>query len=359
MKILFGVPYLNHRDLVSLEIDGIKNLISDCHTIHYGPVNSKSGFINKIRITVESAFSIKKALQKGKYDLLFLNTALDLNAILRDCFTMYIARRQKTKFFLKFHGADIVLLDSLSGYKKVLVDWLMKTAAGVGVLSTIERNAFLRRGYPVEKLFLVKNPVNPALYIKDEDFRINKELDSGTFIFIFCARFLPFKGLMDVLEAVRVVSKRFQKIHLFCIGDGPEMNRARQFVKINDLDPFVTFTGFIPESETRSYYTNADAMVFPSEHEGFPMAVFQSLAAGIPIITTRIAASADYLVEPDNVIWVEHGNPSQIATAMERLLKDPQLVSGMRNNNLLKSKQFTTDKNAGEYLSIFKKLTEE
>jgi glycosyltransferase involved in cell wall biosynthesis len=358
MKILFGVPDKTHRELVNLEIDGIKSLIPDCHTIHYGPVNSKRGFINKMLITISSAYAIRSELKKGKYDLLFLNTAFDFTAILRDCFTLFVNKGQRARSFLKFHGADIVLLEKLGGYKKILVNWLMKTADGVGVLSTMEKDAFLKRGYPEAKIFIVKNPVDPEIYIPKDDFKSNRGLDKRIFVFFFCARFLPFKGLMDVLEAVRIIKNKFQNIHLFCLGDGPEMTKAQLFVRSNDLTSVVTFTGFIPETETRTYYSNSDAMVFPSSHEGFPMAVFQSLAAGIPIITTRISASADYLKEPDNVLWVEHGYPDQLVTSMERLLTDRGLVESMRKNNLMKGGEFTTDKNAREYKSIFEVVIE-
>lgn len=356
MKILFGIPDLTHRELANMEIDGIKALIPDCHTIHYGPVHSKRGFMNKIIITIKNAYSIKKALKNNKYDLLFLNTAFDFNAIVRDCITLFILKNQKTKFFLKFHGADIVLLKNLGGYKKMLVNWLLSTVHGIGVLSSEEKNAFLSRGFQEQKVFVVKNPINPALYVKDTNFRSKMALDHQTFIFIFCARFLPFKGMMDVLEALKIVRTRFQNIHLFCIGDGPEMNKAKLFVTHNDLNSFVTFTGFIAETETQYYYTNADALVFPSSHEGFPMVVFQSLAAGIPIITTRITAAADYLAEPDNVLWVEPHNPVQIAESMIKLLTDNALVNKMKSNNVIKAHQFTTDKNALEYLGIFETL---
>jgi glycosyltransferase involved in cell wall biosynthesis len=359
MKILFGVPDITHRELVNLEIEGINALIPDCQIIHYGPVNSKRGFINKTLITISSAFAIRSALKKGNYDLLFLNTAFDFTAILRDCFTLFVIRRQKARFFLKFHGADIVLLDNLTGYKKILVNWLIKTAHGAGVLSGMEKDAFLRRGFPEAKIFIVKNPVDPSIYKQDADFKTKRGLDNSTFVFFFCARFLPFKGLMDVLEAMRIIKEKFNNIHLFCLGDGPEMTKAQLFVKNNDLSSVVTFTGFIAETETRTYYSNSDAMVFPSSHEGFPMAVFQSLAAGIPIITTRISASADYLNEPDNVLWVEHGYPGQLVSAMERLLTDPGLVQRMRNNNFLKGGQFTTDRNALEYKGIFEKVIED
>lgn len=359
MKILFGIPDLTHRELANLEIDGIKALIPDCHTIHYGPVHSKRGLINKIIFTIKNALSIKKALKNNKYDLLFLNTAFNFTAIVRDCITLFILKNQKTKFFLKFHGADIVLLEKLGVYK-MLVNWLLNTAHGVGVLSSEEKNAFLLRGFQEQKVFIVKNPVNPALYVKDINFKNTMGLADPTFIFIFCGRFIAFKGLMDVLNALKIVVSEFQYTHLFCIGDGPEMSKAQKFVTHNELNSFVTFTGFISEIETRNFYSNADALVFPSSHpEGFPMVVFQSLAAGIPIITTRIRASADYLKEPDNVLWGEPHNPVQIAESMIKLLTDNALVNRMKSNNVIKAYQFTTEKNALEYMSIFEKLIKE
>jgi glycosyltransferase involved in cell wall biosynthesis len=359
MKILFGIPDYAHRELVNLEIEGIKSLVPQCHTVLYGPVYSKRGLINKFHTTINNALHIKKALATNNYDLLFLNTAFDLNAIIRDCITLYILKPIITKIFLKFHGADIVLLDNLGWYKKIFVSWLLNRVHGVGVLSNEEKNAFLRRGFSNRKIFVVKNPVNPALYKKDVNFRCKMGLSDLTFIFIFCGRFLEFKGLMDVLKALKVVVNEFKYSHLFCIGDGPEMIKALKFVSENGLNSFVTFTGFISEVEMQKFYSNADALVFPSRHEGFPMVVFQSLAAGVPIITTRITAASDYLIEPDNVLWVDYNSPVQVANSMKRLLKDSNLIKKMRTNNYLKSHEFTTNKNAQEYFSIFNKLIKE
>jgi glycosyltransferase involved in cell wall biosynthesis len=359
MKILFGIPDLTHRELANMEIDGIKALIPDCNTIHYGPVHSKRGLMNKIIITIKNAYSIKKALKNNKYNLLFLNTSFNLTAIVRDCITLFILKNQKTKFFLKFHGANLILLKNQEGYKKILINWMLNTAHGVGVLSSEHKNAFLLRGFPEQKVFIVKNPVNPALYVKDIDFKSTMGLSDPTFVFIFCGRFIASKGLMDVLKALQIVVSEFQHIHLFCIGDGPEMSKAQKFVTHNDLNSFVTFTCFISEIETRNFYSNADALIFPSINEGFSMTVFQSLAAGIPLITIRESAAADYLAEPDNVLWVEPSKPVQLAESMIKLLTDSTLVNRMKSNNVIKAHQFTTEKNALEYLSIFEKLIKE
>lgn len=356
MKILFGIPDITHRELADLEISGIKALIPDCQTVQYGPLHLKRGLVNKILITVKNAFIIKKILNNNKYDLLFLNTTFDFNAVIRDSLTCIILKPCNINIFLKLHGSDPSLLDFSNFYKRVIANWLLKWVKGIGVLSSEEKRGFVQRGIPDSKIFIVKNPVNPSLYVKDDNFKINMALDSNTFVFLYCGRFIPFKGVMDVLKAFCIIRSSFQNTHLICIGDGPQYKMARQFVEKHNLNSFVTFTGFITEAETRPYYSNSDSLVHPSKREGFPMAVFQALAAGSSIITARITAAADYLIEPDNVLWVNHNDPEKLAESMITLLTDVSLVDKMKSNNLLKASNFTADKNALEYLDIFKKL---
>lgn len=130
MQILFGIPDETHRELANLEINGIKALNPDCHTIHYGPVQSKRGFINKIIFTLKNAFLIKRALKERQYDVLFLNTTFDFNAVIRDSITFYIIRPKHVKVFLKFHGLDPALVTSHKLYKTKLADWLLNHEIG-------------------------------------------------------------------------------------------------------------------------------------------------------------------------------------------------------------------------------------
>jgi glycosyltransferase involved in cell wall biosynthesis len=99
-------------------------------------------------------------------------------------------------------------------------------------------------------------------------------------------------------------------------------------------------------------------LVFPTYHyEGFPMVIFKSVAAGLPIITTRIRAAADYLSEPDNCLWVEPQNPHMLAEKIARLLDQTETRARMRRNNLELADEFTARAVAPEYLEIYNQLT--
>jgi glycosyltransferase involved in cell wall biosynthesis len=357
MRILFGIPEQVHQDLAELEIKGISTLISFYRTVQYGPVGSRKSFIAKLIHTIRNASKIKNILKSEPYDILFLNTAFDRNAVIRDFITMYILRKTKTKIFLKMHGSDVVFLEKSNFLEKKLTNTLLNKVDGIGLLSSREKEEFINEGYSGKKLYVVKNPVDASLYQRDVNFNSTNGLAEDTFVFIFCGRFIPQKGLMDVLEAFRKIIDKNYPSHLFCIGDGPEMVKAKSFVTNNNLTDKVTFTGFIPETSVRLYYSNADALVFPTYHqEGFPMTVFQSLAAGAPIITTRIRAAADYLREPEHVLWVEPKNSENISVAMKKILTNKILKSQMSVNNKKLALQFTTENNALEYKAIFDEL---
>ena len=86
------------------------------------------------------------------------------------------------------------------------------------------------------------------------------------------------------------------------------------------------------------------------------MVIFKSVAAGLPVITTRIRAAADYLGEPDNCLWVAPRDPRMLAERITRLLDRPDERALMRRNNLELARRFTAAFVAPEYLEIYNQL---
>jgi glycosyltransferase involved in cell wall biosynthesis len=71
------------------------------------------------------------------------------------------------------------------------------------------------------------------------------------------------------------------------------------------------------------------------------MVLFNSLAAGLPIITTQIRAAKDYLTEPENCLWVEPNSTKSLQAAIAKLLSNPTLMAEMKYRNKEKSNLFT------------------
>jgi glycosyltransferase involved in cell wall biosynthesis len=290
-------------------------------------------------------------LVRRKPDIVFVNSSFTVNGILRDCAYALASHLLRRPLFIKLHGADTRLLDSGSAFLRVFIRITMRYAAAVGLLSSEEKKSFVAKGYPPGKFFIIKNAVDA------DRFAGGPYSARSPYPLLFISRLVSTKGLPDVLRAVRLVRDRGKDVRLWCVGDGPQRAEAELLAAELGLTGIVTFTGQIPESEATRYYKNASMLVFPTFHkEGFSMALFQAVAAGLPVVTTRIRAAADYLKEPDNVLWVEPHNPAMLADKILFLLDHPETAAAISRNNYARAREFTAEKVAPEYLEIFEEV---
>ena len=174
---------------------------------------------------------------------------------------------------------------------------------------------------------------------------------------LFIGRFIEAKGLLDVIEAAALLRDRGQEFLLCCLGDGPSGPAARSLVQRLTLQNHARFFGYVPETQTSGFYANSTLLLFPTYHyEGFPMVIFNAAAAGLPIITTRIRAAADYLSEPDNCRWVEPKHPVQLAETIQRLLGNSRAQETMALNNRKLAESFSAEIVTGEYVECYQRL---
>jgi glycosyltransferase involved in cell wall biosynthesis len=197
-----------------------------------------------------------------------------------------------------------------------------------------------------------------GIYKRDPVFVAHHGFPEGTPVLLYISRFITAKGLIDVIRACRIVANRGHVFALFCVGDGPLRQEAEVQVEKLGLQRHVRFFGYIDEEETDAFYANSSMLLLPTYHfEGFPLVVLHSLAAGIPIITTRIRGSADYLQEPDNCFWAEPKNPEMLALKVIELLTSPKTQATMTSHNLNLAQNFTAELIAKNYLAIYNQLT--
>jgi glycosyltransferase involved in cell wall biosynthesis len=312
----------------------------------------------RIRRVLRTASRFRRRLEKESFDLVHLNTSFDTLALLRDVVTLlYLRRSQRASIFLKFHGSDAALLNTNNPLLRFLGGWLLARAVGFGVLSSEERENFLRAGVDARRLFLVKNVVREILDQRSEGFAETLEIDAGLPVLLFIARFIRAKGLVDVVRACSILRARGIDFMLLCVGDGEARAEAESLVARENLQSCVRFCGYVTEARAGEFYVNATILVFPTYHyEGFPMVIFNSVAAGVPIITTRIRAAADYLREPDNCLWVEPRNPAMLAEKIIYLLTHTEVRATMKRNNEKLAQAFTAEVVTREYMGIYEQL---
>jgi glycosyltransferase involved in cell wall biosynthesis len=91
--------------------------------------------------------------------------------------------------------------------------------------------------------------------------------------------------------------------------------------------PRIHRTGFVVD--TAPYYRALDVMVLPTWREGFPNAVLEAAATGIPVITTECTGSRDSVVPEVTGLLIPPGYPEAISDTVLKLLRDPKRRQSM------------------------------
>jgi glycosyltransferase involved in cell wall biosynthesis len=141
-------------------------------------------------------------------------------------------------------------------------------------------------------------------------------------ILLYVARLCFQKNHELLINAFARVSDSFQDWKLVLAGDGEYDDRVREQVARMGLRERVVFCGAVRDVD--SWYRRADLVAFPSYFEGFPNALAEALAWGIPCVGLRDTLGVNSLIE-DNVsgLLVE-ATPEAFARGLASLMDDPE-----------------------------------
>jgi glycosyltransferase involved in cell wall biosynthesis len=138
------------------------------------------------------------------------------------------------------------------------------------------------------------------------------------------ARLVPEKGIDDLVRAVAEAGDG--RLRLVVAGDGPERRALVDLAA--ELEVRLTVLGHVEEAELAQTYVDADIFALLSYHEPWGVAVNEAAASGLPLLLSdRVGAVADLLVEGRNGFLVPAGDVQAAAAALNRLAADPALRS--------------------------------
>lgn len=146
----------------------------------------------------------------------------------------------------------------------------------------------------------------------------------GDFVIGFVGRLTRDKGLPELIEAFERIVQAVPAARLLLVGwfDAAEDSLDAAYRARIERHPHIRLTGFV--ADTAEYYRAMDLMVLPSWREGFPNAVLEAQASGIPVITTLCTGSRDAVVPEVTGLLVPPGCPEAIVEAVLALASDPQ-----------------------------------
>lgn len=138
------------------------------------------------------------------------------------------------------------------------------------------------------------------------------------------AEFTKNKGQRYLIEATALLKFRTKnsKFKILMIGDGEDREVLQRRIQALGLADTVFLLGFVPGAAR--YLTGLDIFVLPSVKEGLPYAILEAMAAGLPIVATRIGGIPDLIADDASGILVPAKNPGALERALEMLLDDQE-----------------------------------
>lgn len=148
--------------------------------------------------------------------------------------------------------------------------------------------------------------------------------EAGRDFLLFVGRLRIRKGVEVLLEALARRSTLGGSPRLLVAGEGE--HRAALERRARELglgDPEVRFLGRVSSGQVRFLLERARALVVPSTYEGMPLVVLEAMAAGVPVIASRVSGIPEVVVEGETGWLVPCEDPAALAGALGAALSDP------------------------------------
>ena len=221
-------------------------------------------------------------------------------------------------------GSDIYT--SPDWFLRTVGRWVLNGSTRVGALSEDMRTRILRYANPAG-ITIIPNGIDPPSESK-------KESDPGSRRdgILYVGRLHPVKGVKHLISAMKTVIAVFPDTRLTIIGDGEERGRLGSIVCNLGLTANIEFLGSILNEQVKELMGKSKLLVLPSISEAFPNVILESMAAGTPVIASRVGGIPSFVRQGINGFLVPPGDPVTLSERIITLLGDDPLREIMGKN---------------------------
>lgn len=241
------------------------------------------------------------------------------------------------------------IYDEVKGQKQFFIDRVLSAITNrIVAVSEAVKESLLRHGIPEKKIVVILNGINTGKYsITDRTVaRKRLGLTEEEFIFSFVGRLTKQKGADILLKAL----SRLDGGSLIIAGNGEERDELEKMAKKLGIAGRVKFLGVV--KNVPEVLAASDCFVLPSRWEGLGIVLLEAMAAGKPIIASRVGGIKEIVIENENGILASAGSDNELAGAMIRLMGDGGLRKRLADNNKKSAGKFSIENHVNQLLQL-------
>lgn len=264
-----------------------------------------------------------------KFDVFHLHVASNGSTFRKMLYAVLIKKYNK-KIILHVHGGQYLeFYKNLSKKDQVRVKEFLVEADYVIALSERWRESF-ETNFNLKNCVVLQNGVDIEKYEKAKKYpqKLNRK-------FLFLGRVIEDKGIFDLIEALYSVVKKYSDICVYIGGDGDKI-KILELIKKYKLENNFKLLGWLNEEKKIEALAKVNTFILPSHYEALPMSILEAMACGKVIISTKVGAIPEVVINNENGIIIESRDIQGLANAMEKVLIDIEFVKKCSENNIKK-----------------------
>jgi len=154
----------------------------------------------------------------------------------------------------------------------------------------------------------------------------------------YIGRLADIKGPLDLIEAMSHVP---DEVELWMVGDGPQREEVERRIRDLQLGSRIRLLGW--QHDIPHYLEQIDVLVVPSHNEGMGRVAVEALAAGVPVVATRVGGLVDVVRPGVNGALAPEKDPAGLARAIASVLEQPDRGRALGEQGRSWAEQFSDE----------------
>ncbi|MFL6658633.1 MAG: glycosyltransferase family 4 protein [Massilia sp.] len=244
-------------------------------------------------------------------------------------------------------GSDLTLFPSYRLPRR-MIRWAANRAAGIITVCNALKDEVCALGVDAGKVVSLRNGVDLQLFQPVERDTVRARLDIAGFTLLAVGHLVPVKAQQLAVAALA----QLPDVRLLIAGNGPQRAMLEQLASSTGVADRVRFLGAVPQATLRDYYGAADALVLPSEREGWANVLLEAMACGTPVIASRVWGTPEVVAAPEAGLLMEERSADGLAAAVRALRANyPDRAATRRY-----AERFSWDDTSAGQLALFRQV---
>jgi len=326
-KVLIICPHLHLGGGVSNYFNSLKgHLNNDADFFFIGATSAKESFYKKPFNLIYDIISLSlHLLRSGRdYKIIHINPSFVWSSIMRDGLLLLVSKLFHKKCIVFFRGWNSDFADYVSRRFSYICRFVYNRADAFIILSSEFKEKLRCWGFD-QPIYLETTTVdNRLLNTFSLGNRKKRNLSKQESIhLLFLSRIEREKGIIETIDAVRILADSYPGLFLSVAGTGPYLDYSMKYSQEIGIGHLVQFKGYVTGTYKQQLLESANVFVFPTYYgEGMPNCVLEAMAFGLPVITRPVGGIKDFFVDGRFGYLTKSKDPQTIASLIDKVVSD-------------------------------------